>query len=218
MTSSLQEWIDHIFDHPISEPAWYWSEDAEQWTGLREQIPLFIAETFESSGELLARFSDEQLDQGFWYLAGGASPDFILTLVDEKLPVAPRLRAIRSFMPLFEHVMAARCTAHLSHIDERGANALNSSCFMWWDLLRFTLWTNSTSLNAEIIATLSLILTIPHDACREGALHGIGHLRHNYPEYEQQLSGIIDELLAGTPGLRPELIAYAEQARRGEIL
>jgi hypothetical protein len=218
MTSVLKDWIDHIFNHPINEPAWYWSDDAEQWTGPRGQIPLLMAETFERGGELLAGFSDEQLDQGFWYLAGDTPPDFMLTLVDEKLPVAPRLRAIRSFVPLFEQVMAVRCTDHRSGLDNRGASPLNSACFMWWDLLRFTLWTNSTALNAEIIATLRLILRFPHDACRQSALHGIGHLRHNYPEYEQQLSGIIDDFLASAPGLRPELIAYAAQARCGEIL
>ena len=87
---------------------------------------------------------------------------------------------------------------------------------MWWDILRFILC--SASLITEVIPTLRRQLTIPHDACRESALHGIGHLRRDYPEYEQRLSGIIDDFLASTPRLRRELIAYAAQARRGEIL
>ena len=45
MGSSLQAWIDHIFRRPIGEPAWYWSDDAELWTGPREQIPLLIEQT-----------------------------------------------------------------------------------------------------------------------------------------------------------------------------
>jgi hypothetical protein len=36
---------------------------------------------------------------------------------------------LRSFVPLFEHVMAARCSAHLCHLDE-DANPLNDSCYM----------------------------------------------------------------------------------------
>ena len=219
MTSVLQDWIEHIFDHPIGEPAWYWSDDAEQWSGPREQIPLLIAETFERSYELLARFSDEQLDQGFWYLADDTPPRFMLTLVDETLPREPRLRALRSFVPLFEQVMTARSTSHLSCLEDKGATPLNSACYMWWDLLRFTLWANSTSLNAEIIASQRLILIIPNDACRESALHGIGHLRHDYPEYEQQLSGIIDDFLVSTPNLpaRIDRLCGTRQARRNPV-
>jgi hypothetical protein len=71
---------------------------------------------------------------------------------------------------------------------------------------------------ADIIPTLRTLLAIPHDACRESALHGIGHLRRDYPEYEPQLAAIIDDFLAGTPGLRLELMANAEQARHGNVL
>lgn len=194
-------------------------DDAEQWTGPREQIPLLIAETFERGGELLAEFSDEQLDQGFWYLAGAARPEFMQTLTDQTIPLQARLRALRSFVPLFQQIMTVRCTNHLGHIDRHGEKPLNSACYMWWDLLRFELWwPNRPDILADIITTLRACLAIPHDACRESALHGIGHLRRDYPEYEPQLAAIIDDFLASTSGLRPELIAYADQARRGEIL
>lgn len=207
MAATLQSWIDHVFGHPTGK---------RKWRGPREQIPVLISETFERAGELLARFPDEQPDQGLWNLAGSLSLHSMTTLVDEIIPLEPRLRALRSFVPLFEQVMAVRCTPHLSHLNDEGANPLNSACYMWWDLLNFIL--SSTSFAAEVVATLQRQLAIPHDACRESALHGIGHIRRCHPQYEKQLVGIVADFLAATPGLRPELIAYAERARCGEIL
>jgi hypothetical protein len=203
VTPALKAWIGHIFNHSISEPAWYWADDAEEWSGPREQIPVLIAETFESDGELLAGFSDGQLDQGFWYLVGDTRPEFMQTLTSETIPLEVRLRALKSFVPLFEQLMAVRCL---------------SACYMWWDLLRFPLWDQRSDIQFSIIEILRGILAIPNDACRESALHGIGHLRGDCPEYETQISVIIDEFLAQNPDLRPELVAYAECARQGNVL
>ena len=73
--TQLQQWIAYIFDHPIASPEWYWSLDAPEWQGARVDIPALVADTFEHAAELLARFSDEQLDQGFlvpgWQYASG---------------------------------------------------------------------------------------------------------------------------------------------------
>jgi hypothetical protein len=208
--TQLQEWITFIFDHPVASPEWYWSEDAPEWQGAREEVPALIAETFEDAGELLARFSDEQLDQGFWFLVGNTPPDFMLTLVDATITLTARLRALRSFVPLFEQVMAARCSAHLSHLAEV-ANPLNDACYMWWDLL----WCQiPEDIDAEILVTLRRLLGVPHDACRESALHGLGHWARRCP----QAADIVDEFLSSTSGLRPELIAYAQQVRIGKVL
>jgi hypothetical protein len=175
-----------------------------------------IAETFEHAGKLLSRFSDEQINQGFWCLFYQGGPDFMGTLLDEKIPLASRLRALRSFVPLFEQVMAVRCSSHLTCFDEN-ANPLNSACFMWFDevLDRFNPQKLiQAQLDTELIVTLRVILAIPHDACRESALHGIGHwVRHH-----RQLADIVDQFLSSTPGLRPELLAYAEHARAGNVL
>ena len=66
----------------------------------------------------------------------------------------------------------------------------------------------------ELDVTLRAILAIPHDACRESALHGIGHWVRHY----SQLADIVDQFLSGTPGLRPELVTYAESAKAGNVL
>jgi hypothetical protein len=220
----LRAWIDHVFDHPVSDPRWYLAMDAmmisagtEEWPEGPETVVAHIAETFEHSGELLSRFSDEQLNNGFWYLCNPCPPDFMGTLLDEGVPLACRLRALRSFAPLFEQVMAERCSSRLSHLDEKGANPLNGACYMWFDWVpdRFNPERLlQAQLETDLIGILRVILAIPHDACRESALHGIGHWVRHYP----QLADMIDQLLSGAPGLRAELIAYAESARAGKVL
>ena len=71
LDAQLKAWINHVFDHPFAEPQCDFADDAEEWAGPLEQIPSLIAETFERSGELLARFSDRQLNQP----SGGSSAE-----------------------------------------------------------------------------------------------------------------------------------------------
>jgi len=222
---SLSDWIAHVFDHPVTNPAWHFGDTPPEW---EEDSPdrnaAFIADAFERSGELLAPFSDEQLDQGFWYLLGEIHFEFMDSLMDQSVPPTLRLRALRSLVPLFEQVMVVRCSPHLSHLDkrgtnplERGAKPLNSACYMWWDILPFRFCpelSGRPEFNSQVVAVQRQILTIPHDACRESALHGLGHWAMHYPG----VANIIDEFLARTPDLRPELVAYAQRAKTGAVL
>ena len=140
----------------------------------------------------------------------------MVTLLDEDIPVAIRLRALRSFVPLFEQVMAARCSSHLSHVEWQGSNPLNSACYMWFDevLDRFSPERlERAQLEKELLLILRRVLDIPHNACRESALHGIGHWVRQYP----QLADMVDEFLSRAADLRPELVAYAKRARSGNI-
>ena len=215
---SLSDWIAFFFDHPVTKPPWHWGDNPPEWEDSPDHNAAFIADAFERSGELLAPFSDEQLDQGFWHLLGGT--DSIMdALADQSVPPTLRLRALRSFVLVFEQVMVVRCSPHLSHLDEpgtnplaRGANPLNSACYMWWDILPFRFrkdWSEPAGFDAEVLAVLRRQLTIPHDACRESALHGLGH----WVEHHPGVANVIDEFLSRTPNLRPELVAYATRAK-----
>jgi hypothetical protein len=89
---------------------------------------------------------------------------------------------------------------------------------MWWDL--FPTWghpalQSQARLDAEVLALLAQILTIPSDACRESALHGLGHWAASYPG---SVDAIIGAWLHTQPALRPELHRYAACARRGCVL
>jgi hypothetical protein len=214
---SLSSWISHVFDHPASDPEWHWSSDAPYWQDNAEHIATLIADTFECADELLARFTDAQLNQAFWYLVSASCSEFMFSLVEPSVPLPTRLRALRSFVPLFEQVMAARCSPHLSHLNEKPANSLNSACYMWWDILPIHGKPDDperADFDAEVLRILPRLLSIPHDACRESALHGISEWQLYYPRIEV----VVDEWLAQTPALRPELRSYAQRAKAGSVL
>jgi len=83
--NSLPKWIAHVFDHPVTDPAWYWDRDAPHWEDSPEHIATYIASAFEHSGELFASFSDKQLNLGFWYLVSNNCWNFQLL----EFPVRP---------------------------------------------------------------------------------------------------------------------------------
>jgi hypothetical protein len=213
------EVVTYVFDRPIDPPGqdWYFGPNAPDRHDLPPHPEILIAEAFENSGALLSRFSDAQVGQGLWYLGSDSCSAYMDALLDPLIPLERRLRALRSFVPLFEQVMAVRCSQHLSRLDEKGANPLNVACYMWWDNLPFRFRERellSAGFGEEIVLILRRQLALPHDARRESALHGIGHLVKSYP----QLAGVVDEFLASTDGLRPELVAYAQRARAGNVL
>lgn len=214
---SFAEWITYVFDHDVTDPAWHFQIHTPDPKVSPARAAEFISETFERSGDLLRRFSDAQLNQAFWFLVSSGNSEYMLCLPDASVPWDLRRRALRSFIPLFQQVMAARCAPVLSHRDEPGASPLNSACYMWWDVLPLSESAGADPANAgmtrEVFAVLSELLDIPHDACRESALHGLGH----WIMFNPQGRRIIDAFLARTPDLRPDLIAYATYARSGCI-
>ena len=164
-----------------------------------------IAEAFERAGELLSGFTDAQLNQGFWYCVGASASDFMCALKAQEVPLQHQLRLLRSFVPLFEQLMAVRCTPCLSHLDEKPAGPLNGACYMWWDVICVygrPQDAESREIDQEVLRILARILEIPHDACRESALHGIGHWHRAYP----CLEAVVDQFLENTQNLRSELI------------
>jgi hypothetical protein len=68
--------------------------------------------------------------------------------------------------------------------------------------------------DVNVLLAPGRLLNVPHDACRESALHGLGEWAFKYP----QVAVIVDDFLRRTPNLRPELMAYAERARTGYVL
>jgi hypothetical protein len=216
MDATLDEWVRFVFDHPVTEAAWHFDVDAPTLTLPAKRTAELIAETFERGSELLRPFTDAQLNQGFWFLVSSGNSDYMCCLTDVSVPWPARRRALGAFVPLFREVMAARCTPSLSHLDEP-RTALNSACYMWWDLLPIDgSWESGQPpqpIHSEALNVLGELLEIPHDACRESALHGLGHLALFHPE----AAPIVDAFIERSPDLRPELLAYARQARTGYL-
>jgi hypothetical protein len=57
-------------------------------------------------------------------------------------------------------------------------NPLNSICYMWWDIFPTMGQTDNEAYHQRDQLLLNVIrktLDLDSDACREGALHGLGH-------------------------------------------
>lgn len=211
---SFEDWLEHEFGHavPLHGQAWHFEPDADWWEPSPEQAITYVSRLFREPERLMVSFADSQIAQGFWHLLSG---DVAFALLDDSLPVDMRCDAIRAMSTIFGRIFDPRCAPLLSHLDEPGTNALNGICYMWWDVL--PLYGEATDQRANPIDDACLgamheILSLPNPACQESALHGLGHWQSVYPAFA---AATIDAYLAASPGLRPELVVYAQAARSG---
>ncbi len=221
MNSSItfERWIKAVFDHPVTELEWYWDDDVDLWTEAewKAWTPALsvdlLTQTCERSGEVLRAFSDAQVNQGWRFLF---IDEYWFNVLDGSVLWPDRKRCIRSIYTLFEHCFAPRCSPHLSHLDERSANPLNSVCYMWWD--RFPAYGQPqdparAEVDSKFLDVMRRTLNLNSSACRESALHGLGHWSIDYAE----ATTIIDDFLIRTPNLSRALKEYALQARVGAV-
>jgi hypothetical protein len=215
---TFPEWVRHIFDHPVDKPEWYWAPDADIAEPPAQISVAYLTQLFIDPEQILAPYTDAQLNQGLWYLVSNSCSNYMFTLLQPKVAWPERREGLRAITNLFAQLFANRCSPHLSHLDERGANPLNSVCYMWWDL--FPSWGHPESptealVDAELLMVMQRVLALDDLACQESALHGLGHWHLNYPE---EVEGAIDAFLVSEPQLDVRLRRYAFSARQGCVL
>lgn len=215
----FEDWLRWVFDHPVTDPAWHWGVD--EWLEPPADVAIdYLTEVFEKPTEYLGRFPDDQANQGVNLLMSPACSSHFFAFLDAKVPIEKRLRGVRSFIPLFTQYYAARCSSHLSHIDEPGSNPLNSTCYMWWDASPFyggREGDEDEKIIAVCIEVMRASLATGNAACQESALHGLGHFSI-YDKVKPACVKVIDEFVASHSGMRPEMISYARAARSGRVL
>ncbi|MCH7989996.1 MAG: hypothetical protein IID46_12710 [Planctomycetes bacterium] len=212
-----KEWVNHVFDHPVTDPAWHWDDNADTLEPTPKTTVEFLTTLFSTPDTCLEQFSDEQLNQGFWYLVSNPCSSYMFPLLETDVPWPQRKECIRSISTLFELLFAKRCSPHLSHFDESGANPLNGVCYMWWDI--FPSWGNPDDPDCEmrdqeLLKVMERILSLDSIACLESALHGLSHWHLHYP---QKTSCIIDHFLKNHGDMRIDLREYALAAQDGGV-
>ena len=217
---TFEQWLIFAFDHPVdkTKQEWYWDPDSDWWDGSSADTLQFLTRAFENATIMFQPYTNAQLNQGLWFIVSNACSNHMFALLDTEVPWADRQRCIRSIHTLFEQCMAKRCSPHLSHIDEPGAAPLNSICYMWWDIIPFSGQPNDPQRNKfdeEILGVLESTLQLDSIACRESALHGLGHWHLYYP---QQVTKIINTFLQSQKEMPETLRAYALNANRGYVL
>jgi hypothetical protein len=217
---TFEEWLDHVFDHAVSDlnNAWYWDIDRDWWEEDSAATLECMTRLFEHAAELLQPYSDAQLNQGLWFLASNACSSHMFALMNESLLWSARRRCILSIHQLYEQCFARRCSSHLSHIDEPGANPLNMVCYMWWDIIPLYGKPDDPAhreMDEAILQVMESTLQLDSIACRESALHGLGHWQHAYPE---RVGQIIDRFSMRQPDLPEKLRTYMQNAYVGYVL
>jgi hypothetical protein len=89
---------------------------------------------------------------------------------------------------------------------------------MYWDVCPFYGQSENQrqcEADEECLRVMGVTLQIDHDACRESALHGLGHWALAYPA---RTDSIIDQWFKAKKNfLRRELLDYARKAKVGNV-
>ncbi len=237
----VQDWYWKDEEFPGGDTDWPYTFDLEEAPAEAAKLLTYMTRLFNAPCEPMANFTLAQVGQGYWFLASGCW-GCARTITDLRLPETDRLACVRAMETLYRGLFAEHCAPTLSHL-ESSENPLNVVCYMWWDLLPWGDYEDLVRpdgapaededdveflesrvvpeklaqfrlLHLAMLETLREILRIDHLACREGALHGLGHLQELYPH---EVSQIVQEFLYGEKALPAELIIYAEAAAEGAV-
>jgi hypothetical protein len=214
---AFDQWVKHVFDHPAAKPQWYFQIDQETWDGEPLLTVQHLTRLFESPERLLKDYSPPQLEQGLWYLAGEGQP-FMQSLLDDVVRWPIRQQGLLSIRAFYEKFFAVACSDELGHLCRTASTPVNGACYMWWDL--FPSYGNPIEPSRQeedqtVLQVMASILDLASGACRESALHGLGHWHLHYPEAVQQ---IVDEFLDRGLPISDALREYAVAARSGCVL
>ncbi len=66
---TLEDWVSYVFDRPVAEPQWWFSLDADLHPDPAPiQAVEYMTALCQGAQQLLSSYSNEQLNQSFWYL------------------------------------------------------------------------------------------------------------------------------------------------------
>jgi|SRR5882672_5371160 len=191
----FDEWVRFVFDHPVSEPEWYW-DDAWNWEG-DPRVWLKNATALFSSPEFLVQdYSPEQLEQGFWFLLGPAGK-LDRWVWAEEIDWSIRADCISAMVNVFEQLFVK--------------NPLGETCYMWWDLLGESRDEGDTPVRDAMLESLRRVLAIESLDCQVSALHGLGHLTHGGKKK------VIEEFLNVRSNLDEKTEQYARAVIEGRV-
>jgi len=213
----FEDWLKVRFDRPVGEKPWYYDSDDLPADPPREISLRYLHKLFSENGQLLEQYSDRQVNDGLYYLFSPGNSSEIFSLLDAELPLAERLRAVDAVYLLYKDCFFARCSRKLTHLDKELDVSVNGICYMLWDIAALPVHADKPEykeINAACLAVMEKALQLDHEACRESALHGLGHAARYSPA---EVGRVIDSFLKSAVNISPGLLRYAKAARSGMI-
>jgi hypothetical protein len=218
---SYDAWVEHAFGHEVRfhGAPWFFDQDAPWWEPSPAVAVAYLTRLFASAAEALEFFSDAQVAQGLTYLVSTSASGDNGWLSSPSVPTADRLACVEAIHELFAGLFAPRVAPVLGHRSEPGAEApLNIVCYMWWDefpCLALPGDPDHDLLHQAAIAVMEQTLRLDSIACKEAALHGLGHWAGRHPNLVRP---VINAFVTANADARADLIAYAKSARGGCVL
>lgn len=209
--SSYEEWIEFVFDHPVTsdgegeKAAWYWEESPEFIVDPVRQVE-FLTRFCCEPQFVLHRYSTEQIHQGLCILFGPAGDfEFCDMLWNPEVSWEQRERCIESIPILWPQLFEAA--------------PLEIASFMFWDSVAYGYysgWRNPSTSEEdgrvqEAMRKALLEQLQPNvPGTQKAALHGLGHLCH--PNLKADLRGFL-----AREELDGEVRRFAEKVLRGDF-
>jgi hypothetical protein len=210
---SYETWLDETFGRAVSGE-WHpqFVDSVELPVPVTDELALeYLTRLFENSEESLRYYSDRQIACGLWELGPGDAH----CLYSQKIAIEARERLVGSVECFFRNYFDRQCVPKLAHLDQDFTEPLNGICYMWWEVITWG-WLqddpDAERLKEKDLDVMEAVLRLPNPACKESALHGLGHMVRRSDRAGQ----IIDRFISDAPDT-PELLHYARAARTGCI-
>ena len=200
---SFDEFVSLIFEQDLSAEQRMLETEIDA-----KKLCAYYVRLFRQPEFLLARYTKQQLEEGFWSIMGLTHEWSVGNIIDySDEPLSSRKECIESMAVLFERLFARE--------------PLDTSVHMWWDSLCYA-W-HSGNRNRErggedselqdvFFQTLAKVLAVDSWICQGAALHGLGHLHH------PGTAGLVHRYIEEHPSLTKEQIAYARAAAKFNVL
>lgn len=210
---SFEAWLDHVFEHEVTEREWHWAMDAPAWDfrDAPQRAAEHLVRLFEEPQVLLDRYSLEQIGIGLDYLLSSGCSDYPFVFTDFGLPPQYLERFVRAAFRVYERIFVHHCA-----YPSRCHSKLDYICFMWYDTAASPYHALRAGLADAVFETLEQTLALPSLACQAAALHGLGEFAHD--NRQSRVAAIIDAYLMRSPDIPPDLREYAKAARTGNVL
>lgn len=212
--ATFETWLDQTFGRAVTGEGYpQFVEDDDPPEPVPDHLAVeYLTRLFEHPDEALRYYSDRQIACGLWELGPGDSH----CVTNRDIPVEARERLTGSVETLFRDFFDKRCIPKLAHLDRDHTEPLNGICYMWWEVITWG-WAgddpDAERLAAKNLDVMEAVLRLPNPACKESALHGLGHLVRR----SSRAQSIIEQFLSQTGSLDLDLERYARSALTGCI-
>jgi hypothetical protein len=214
VAAAFSDWVEAVFDHPVTERGWYWDPQFDElWDnlGLSEQLLVGHMTSLFREPSSLRRYSLEQVAQGIWFLIGESSPAQPSgALIQSTVDIEARVACVRSMADFFRLFVAPSSPGPA----DTDSDPFHIACYMWWDI--FPMWGGSNAgepvLHEACLQVMTEGLALDSELCQISALHGLNHWHLHYPKYVETA---VDSFLAGAGRISDKVRQYAAAAREG---